>query len=324
MVDDAAAFMAAAASRRPLPDADSLLRYHAFAEGCNYGPPGDVVRAACWAALCRCGAVELRSSLASLPLASLASLLCAHELWVRTEAERATLACDAFEARARDVDGNGRSWASAEAAAAALSAMGWSCMRFEELEALRDRLEAAGAPSATLSRCSDALWEQARLHRRLRVLGSAGGPPAAAAAASASPPLGPVLRFAESFESLEAGDGPRHGTEVSFAGSLWKLSAALSGDGGRALSLFLHRRPCAAAAGGDAFIDRREEVSVRYQLAVASRQLGDLDPARPAVRLPPAPKGWGWRAVCRLEEGEAPLRVCVALQLADEGDPSVM
>jgi len=128
-----------------------------------------------------------------------------------------------------------------------------------------------------------------------------------------------VLRFAEQFDGLEAADGgARHGREVLFAGSLWKLSAAAA-DG--LLSLFLHRRP---AERGSAFVDGRVEVCVRYSLFVSGRQLGDLEAGRPAVRLPPAPKGWGWRALCRLEEVDRPLRVCVALQLADDaaGSPS--
>lgn len=226
---------------------DSFLRYFAFAESANYGPLGDRVRAACWGYLCRCASRELRHTLPSLPLATLVSLFTSAELFASTEVERFQLACDTFTRRWSAVS---KLWArpgachedGADAAVEAVFGQGgivYATFSFPALTAARAALSAAGAPVSILAAVSDGLWQQTVL--RQHVL---------AAAASASRGVTPgdgaesadscggtggcgdgsqvTLRFGTEFTDDLAGldDGQaRHGSEVFFAGSYWKVSA---------------------------------------------------------------------------------------------------
>jgi BTB/POZ domain len=361
--------------------------YFYFCENANYGPLGDRVRSACWALLCRCASRELRHTLHSLPLGTLASLLTSSELFASTEMERFQLACDALARRWSSV----KQWARPgtgpdadhDATVEAVFGPGgiiYSTFTFNDLTAARHTLEAAGAPVSILAAVSDGLWQQTVLRQQVmaavaayeRVTPAEPGRTAtgqsaesAESGASAAVTLRFGTEFAGDLTSLEDGQA-RHGNDVFWAGSWWKVSAQVFAsapatgtataplDGaappattsraagvnsaGRAqLGLFLHRRRAdetalgtvlwadpvvSSASAGHVYCDSRDRVRARYQIILSGigphslLVLGTLAPENPAILLPKAPKGWGWRSVGALDDvARHPLRVSVAVQL---------
>ena len=81
------------------------------------------------------------------------------------------------------------------------------------------------------------------------------------------------------------------------------------------------------ASAGHVYCDSRDRVRARYQIILSGTPhsllvLGTLAPENPAILLPKAPKGWGWRSVGALDDvARHPLRVSVAVQL-DLGESS--
>ena len=332
----------------------NFMRFHAFAEGANLGPAGDRVRHACWGLLCQRAWCELRPLLRELPLPNLVALFGSAELWCPTEAARFDLACDCFARRA----GGEERWAAREhpeEAAALRGVFGrgilYATMSFAALTSARARLTAAGAPPALLAAVADGLWQQTVLRQRVLAAGRAQeGPEESLASEGEGDAAPPVsfrfgVEFAEDPAQLLDGQA-RHGTEVFFAGSLWKVSAqaftagaetateaALAGSTSRlslrssqpqqrTLGLFLHRRRADAPLACE-YEDVRECINARYMLMLAGQRqelgvlvLGTVQ-SETAVLLPKAPKGWGWRTVAAMDAVQQPLRVGVVVQLAD-------
>ena len=351
--------------------ADTFRGFFAFAESSNYGLLGDRVRAACWCVLCRCAAKELAQVLPSLPLQTLVTLFTSAELWVPTEHDRFQLAFDTFSRRwdhtAQWALPEGGAEEGGDAAIQAVFSRGivWATLSFQALSAARARLTAAGAPVGILAAVSDGLWQQTVLRQQVTDASagapgsrSNGGGESGEEDAGSRVTLRFGTEFAEDLAQLEDGQA-RHGAEVSFAGSLWKVSAqvftqaatpvggaqpeggvmagsprssSLAAGGGKTLGLFLHRRRAdeavpysAAAGGGHLYVDVRDRVAARYQIVLGTPNslliLGTLAPEN-AILLPKAPKGWGWRSVGSVDDVATghPLRVSVAVQLQLAGE----
>ena len=348
---------------------DTFRGFFAFAESSNYGLLGDRVRAACWCVLCRCAAKELAQVLPTLPLQTLITLFTSAELWTPTEHNRFLLAFDTFSRRWEHTT----QWAApgggaeegADAAMQAVFGRGivYATLSFQALSAARARLTAVGAPVSILAAVSDGLWQQTVL--RQQVTDASAGAPASRSNgggesgdedAGSRVTLRFGTEFADHFAEMDDGQA-RHGAEVFFAGSLWKVSAqvftaAAPGGGAqqegavmggsprssqaagtsKTLGLFLHRRradeavPYNAAVGaGHMYVDCRDRVAARYQIVLGTPNsllvLGTLAPEN-AILLPKAPKGWGWRSVGSVEDVATghPLRVSVAVQLQLPGE----
>eukprot|EP00252_Welwitschia_mirabilis_P019452 TRINITY_DN4513_c0_g4_i4.p1 TRINITY_DN4513_c0_g4~~TRINITY_DN4513_c0_g4_i4.p1 ORF type:complete len:778 (-),score=149.90 TRINITY_DN4513_c0_g4_i4:486-2519(-) len=141
----------------------------------------------------------------------------------------------------------------------------------------------------------------------------------------------PPFRFGMEFEDVHRlGDGQaKHSPEIFYAGSLWKLSVQAFNDedpqGRRTLGLFLHRRRAEYSDTQQKvhlYVDRREKVTVRYQLICPSKRdvmvFGSLDQA--GTLLPKAPKGWGWRTALFFDDlpdilQRGSLRVAAVIQV---------